>query len=98
MASSSGATLRRSRVSVPPMAPGPRSRSSWLAVAAALTFPVAAILHQVVFFRPRCMLNGFGRDYDLATLRKWLTHDPSPWLAVVLAVLVYRLGRDRPSL
>lgn len=65
---------------------------SWPWKCAFTALPLTAILHHGLFYRPRCMLNGFGPDYDLATLLKWLAREPSlPW-ALLLAGVAYVCG------
>ena len=71
----------------------------WLWISILLTFPLAAILHNGVFYYSNCMLNPFGPSYlDMPTLGRWLSRDPSlPW-AIILAALIYWQGRRSPAL
>jgi hypothetical protein len=64
----------------------------WALQCAALCVPFAAVLHHAVFFRPTCMLNPFGPDYTPSVLAKWITHDPSLPVALLLAALVFVAG------
>jgi len=64
----------------------------WAGTSLALLIPYAAILHHGVFYRPTCMLKPFGPDYDLATLSRLLTRDPSLGLALGLCLLTYAAG------
>jgi hypothetical protein len=65
----------------------------WAMVCALNFFPLAAVLHNAVFFRPSCMLVQFGRDYtDFPTLTAWLSHDPSAPLALVGSLVTYGIG------
>jgi hypothetical protein len=70
-----------------------RTSRAWAGICFALVFPIAAVLHHAVFIRSKCMLVLFGGDYDLPTIQRWLRHDPSLWLAIVLALAIYALGR-----
>ena len=68
----------------------------WHFVCAALVVPLAAIFHHAVFYRPTCMLNAFGPAYTPAVVAQWLSRDPSPYLAVLAAVIAWRLGHYAP--
>lgn len=83
----------------PPAAPiataAPASRAWWATLSVLLVIPFTAVLHHAVFFRPTCMLNHFNAtDYNLAGLRLWLSGDPSLYVALVAAVLVWFVGRQ----
>ena len=75
------------------------SRAWWGTLCVLLVIPFTAVLHHAVFFRPTCMLNSFrprgeqATDYTLEAMRLWLSSDPSLYLAVVTAVLVWFAGR-----
>jgi hypothetical protein len=61
----------------------------WALICLLNFFPLAAFLHNGVFYRPTCMLNPFGADYAIPT---WLARDPSvPW-AIVSSMLIYKAG------
>jgi hypothetical protein len=87
----------------PPVAPivdaAPGQRAWWATLSLLLVIPFTAVFHHAVFFRPTCMLNSFkprgqqATDYTLEALRLWLSADPSLYLAVVAAVLVWFVGR-----
>lgn len=65
----------------------------WAMVCALNFFPLAAVLHNAVFFRPSCMLVQFGRYYtDFPTLTAWLSDDPSAPLALVGSLVIYGIG------
>jgi hypothetical protein len=74
-----------------------RTNWAWVGICVALVFPLAAVLHHLVFVRSKCMLVLYGRDYDVATVQRWLTHDPSLWVAIVVALAIYALGRSNSS-
>ena len=70
------------------------SRAWWGTLCVLLVIPFTAVLHHAVFFRPTCMLNHFNAtDYNLEGLRLWLSGDPSLYVALVVAVLVWYAGR-----
>ena len=71
----------------------------WALICCLNFFPLAAALHNAVFYRPTCMLNPFGHDYaSLSVLATWLARDPSvPW-AVVGSMLIYWAGLGLPIL
>lgn len=70
------------------------SRAWWGTLCVLLVIPFTAVLHHAVFFRPTCMLNHFNAtDYNLEGLRLWLSGDPSLYVALVVAVLVWFAGR-----
>lgn len=87
----------------PPLAPlghdsGRSGREWWRAVCIASVIPIAAILHNRVFWTSTCMLNPFGADYTPSVVHDWLLRDPSlPW-AIVLCVLAWSVGRIYPSI
>lgn len=56
-------------------------------------FPLTAVLHHAVFYRPTCILNHFGEDYYPAVVLDWLTRDPSPWIAAVLTAALWFAAR-----
>jgi len=63
-----------------------------MAQSGALFIPYAAILHHALFFPRNCILNKFGRDYDLDSVALLLQRNPAfPW-AIVAVLLTYRLG------
>ena len=64
----------------------------WRLGCAALTIPLAAILHQTIFFPQMCMLNTIGRDYTPDVVARWLARDPSLPLAALLAAGFYWLS------
>lgn len=88
----------------PPAAPiaavAPVSHAWWGTLCVLLVIPFTAVLHHAVFYRPTCMLNSFrpggeqATDYTLEALRLWLSGDPSLYVAVVAAVLVWFVGRQ----
>jgi hypothetical protein len=67
-------------------------------VAALLVLPLTAVLHHLVFFPGMCLLNEIGPDYDAATVLAWLRQDPSLYVAVVLATVIYAIGRAVPAI
>lgn len=73
------------------------SSRRWPWLAALLVFPVTAILHHAIFFRPTCILNPFGPDYDWATITTWLRADPSLPYGIAVAGLTYLAGRLAPA-
>ncbi|HLX61630.1 MAG TPA: hypothetical protein VKX17_10145 [Planctomycetota bacterium] len=68
--------------------------SWWVVTCALLVIPFAAMLHHIVFYTGRCMLNDFGvTEYTPVALWRWLSRDPSlPW-AIVAANVVYFGGQ-----
>jgi hypothetical protein len=68
------------------------SDKSWIAQSLALFFPFTAMLHHAIFFRPTCMLNPVGLEYDGPTIGRMLTRDPSIWIAFAAAVSVCLIG------
>ena len=70
----------------------------WRGISLLLFFPVAAVLHHAVFFRPTCMLNPFGLDYTPSVVKAWLAADPSPAWAIALCFVAYHAGNSVPSL
>ena len=70
------------------------NRAWWGTIGVLLVIPFTAVLHHAVFYRPTCMLNHFNAtDYNLEGLRLWLSGDPSLYVALVAAVLVWLVGR-----
>jgi hypothetical protein len=70
------------------------SRVWWGTLCVLLVIPFTAVLHHAVFFRPTCMLNHFNAtDYNLDGLRLWLSGDPSLYVALVVAAIVWFAGR-----
>ena len=68
------------------------TRVWWAVACAASAIPITAALHNIVFWRPSCMLNPFGGEYTPSVVIAWLSRDPSlPW-AIVLAALAWHLG------
>ena len=76
---------------------GAEARSiAWPIVCSLNFFPIAAFLHNAVFFYPSCMLVQFGPDYDFQTIGRWLAQDPSaPW-ALAISLALYGLGLSQP--
>lgn len=72
--------------------PFPDKRRWWYAISALSILPVTAVLHHLVFFRGMCMLNKIGNDYTLATIRRWLSIDPSLPIGIAIAVLILVAG------
>jgi len=70
----------------------------WKAACALLVLPVGAIAHHALFYRPTCMLNPFGGEYDLQTVGLWLSRDPSLLFAILIALLVFKLGERLAAL
>jgi hypothetical protein len=67
------------------------TRTWWMIACTLSIIPVTAIFHHLLFYRPTCILNPFGPDYDLHTMLVWLSRDPSlPWaiLAMYVCMLV----------
>src|SRR5438067_8967145 len=63
----------------------------WRTVCVLLVIPLTAMLHHLMN-QHRCILETFGNDYNLSSLRQLLLRDPSlPW-AIAAMVLVYHLG------
>lgn len=58
----------------------------------ASVFPISALLHHAVFYRPTCMLNPFGEDYYIEVIIKWLSNDPSLFLALLISIFLYILA------
>lgn len=71
---------------------------TWLTCSLLLFIPFTAILHHAVFYRNTCMLRYFGYDYNLPALMKWLSNDPSPYLAAMLTPVAYGAGKKYPVL
>ena len=71
-----------------------RHDSGWALTALALFFPLTAILHHRVLYPPTCILNPFeSSDYNWPAIVTWVTSDPSPAIAAVLAAGIYGVGR-----
>jgi hypothetical protein len=64
---------------------GSNSRTwlSWLTV-----MPLTAILHNLVFYHPTCLLNPFGPE-SVSAYQAWFFRDPSLGWAVVAATLMW---------
>jgi hypothetical protein len=74
----------------------PRLASTLLAFAS--FFPLTAVFHHAVFYQPTCMLNDFGADYTAAVVMAWLSLDPSPYAALVGALVGFVLAMHYPVL
>jgi hypothetical protein len=74
----------------------PRGASAWLAFGS--FFPLTAVLHHAIFYRPTCILNNFGPEYTLPVVAGWLSSDPSPYLALIGAFAVFALALYYPAL
>lgn len=59
-------------------------------------FPLTAIFHHAVFYRPTCILNNFGRDYTPEVVLTWLELDPSPGLGLLCALLIFAVSAYFP--
>jgi hypothetical protein len=68
-------------------------RKWWMTICIVTVIPATAVFHHLVFFRPSCMLNLFGRDYYPSVIILWLSHDPSLPLAIAAMTLIYFVGR-----
>lgn len=64
----------------------------WKVWCGLLVVPATAILHHALLVRGTCMLNRFGPDYDLHTMARWLSRDPSLPMAILGAIVVFHLG------
>jgi hypothetical protein len=65
----------------------PRQASAVLAFLS--FFPLTAVFHHAVFYRPTCILNNFGPEYTPSVVATWLSLDPSPYVALIAALLVF---------
>jgi hypothetical protein len=74
----------------------PRFASALLAFGS--FFPLTAVFHHAVFYQPTCILNNFGADYTPAVVMLWLSLDPSPYVALVGALVVFLLAMRYPVL
>jgi hypothetical protein len=74
----------------------PRLASTLLALGS--FFPLTAVLHHAVFYQPTCILNNFGPDYTATVLMSWLSLDPSPYVALVGALVAFVLAMHYPVL
>lgn len=75
------------------MSPRFSSDKSWALTALALFPPTTAILHHRVFYPPTCILNPFGSpDYTWSAIVTWVKADPSPTLALLIALTVFVVG------
>jgi hypothetical protein len=70
----------------------------WLLTSVLAFFPITAILHNAVFFKPTCMLNSLGNEYTPDVMKLWLTRDPSPYLGAALTVALYFAGEYLPRI
>jgi hypothetical protein len=61
-------------------------------------FPLTAIFHHAIFHRPTCILNNFGADYTLPVIVNWLSLDPSPYVGLVCALVVFVAAMHYPIL
>ncbi|MGD9648344.1 MAG: hypothetical protein AB7U73_21720 [Pirellulales bacterium] len=74
-------------------------RAWWRTNSLLLVIPFTAAFHHAIFYRPTCMLNSFrpggeqATDYTAEATWLWLTGDPSLYLGIVAAVLVWVAGR-----
>lgn len=66
----------------------------WRLTCTALVFFLTAFFHHAIFYRQTCMLNLFGPDYYPSIVARWLSQDPSFWLACFCALVVCRAGRQ----
>ncbi len=73
-------------------------RLAWRFIALLLVVPLTAIVHHLVFFERQCMFNSFGPRYDAATILAWLRGDPSPYVGLGLAGVVYVAGLRVPAI
>jgi hypothetical protein len=73
----------------------PRLASTLLAFGS--FFPLTAVFHHAVFYQPTCMLNNFGDDYTAAVVMAWLSLDPSPYVALLGALVVFVLAMRYPA-
>jgi hypothetical protein len=73
----------------------PESLRSWYTACVLLVIPLTALLHYL-FNLHRCMLETFGDDYTVESVRQLFLRDPSlPW-AIAAMVLVYHVGKRSP--
>jgi hypothetical protein len=61
-------------------------------------FPLTAMLHHAVFYKPTCILNNFGPDYTPDVIMAWLSLDPSPYVASIGALLIFMGAMRYPAL
>lgn len=64
----------------------------WAAQCAALVIPYTAAWHHMVFYRPTCLLNPFGPEYNWETVSTILMRDPSLAWALLTAIVTYFAG------
>jgi hypothetical protein len=64
-------------------------RIRWFVLCCFTILPTAAILHHTLFYRPTCMLNPFGPDYNIPTLWHWLSRDPSLPYTIIFSLIIY---------
>jgi hypothetical protein len=69
-----------------------KEKNRWALACASSVIPLTAIFHNAIFYRAMCMLNPFGADYTPAVLASWLTHDPSLFCAITVAVVACVVG------
>jgi hypothetical protein len=74
----------------------PRLVSALLALGS--FFPLTAVFHHAVFYPSSCILNNFGHEYTPAVVMAWLSLDPSPYVALVGALIVFVLAMSYPAL
>lgn len=74
----------------------PRLASALLALGS--FFPLTAVFHHAIFYQPTCILNNFGPDYTFEVLAIWLKADPSPYVALILALAVFVVVMYYPAL
>jgi hypothetical protein len=74
----------------------PRLASALLAFGS--FFALTAIFHHAVFYHPTCLLNNFGPDYTPEVLLAWLSLDPSPYVALICALVVFVFAMSYPML
>jgi len=67
----------------------------WALFALLTTFPLTAIFHHAIFYRPTCILNSFGSDYRTEVILLWLQNDPSLLFAVLGASSIWITGLYR---
>jgi hypothetical protein len=65
----------------------------WGLTATASFFPVTAILHHAFFYRWQCILNPFGPEYTIETVKTLITSDSSVALGAVTTLCIWVVGR-----
>ncbi len=77
--------------------PMQKDPAHWKLAGALTFFPVAAILHHTIFRPHSCILNLLGTDYYPSVVATWVRSDPSPWFALLAAVLLSVLASRGPG-